>query len=239
MPWRNRVLPTGELIHHPDYRGAFMGNRGILHDAQGRLTPRRWTHKAWVTCALSFKGRRRHPLMQPGRYTELFFHDEAVAFAAGHRPCGECRRADYGRFRQHAGISGRIADFDRLLHAARVRPQRDEYALADLPDGVFVLAGAGLPHLVLGDAVLPFERTGYGAALPRPAGAMVQVLTPRPLVEVLRAGYRLMIAGTPWPTENDGQAVACPDSLRKTGKRHGEQDEMQRTDERPAAARRE
>jgi hypothetical protein len=52
----------------------------------------------WIVCALQFRGRRR-PLWLPNRWTPLFFHDEAVAFAAGHRPCGECRHASYTEFK--------------------------------------------------------------------------------------------------------------------------------------------
>src|SRR5688500_15168681 len=97
MPLQNRVTPFGEIEAAPA-RGLFMGNRGILHDANQQLGRARWRHKSWVTCLLSFKDRRRE-VMAPRRYTELFFCDEAVALAAGHRPCAECRREDYERFR--------------------------------------------------------------------------------------------------------------------------------------------
>lgn len=195
MPRQNRVLPTGEIVAHPA-RGLFMGNRGILHDDRGRLTHRRWRIKGWVTCALEFKGRHRE-LTQPGRYTELFFHDEAVAFAAGHRPCAECRRADYDDFRSAAGISGPITGFDDRLHAARAIPRvwhqrRHQAELATLPDGAFVLGADGRPRLVLGDALLPFEPGGYLAPEPRHGGAAT-VLTPEPLLDALRGGYRLTL----------------------------------------------
>ena len=76
-----------------------MGNRGRLHDEARRIVRRVAPgYRAWVTCLLAFRGRHR-PVMQPNRYTELFFLDEATALAAGHRPCGECRRADFRRFR--------------------------------------------------------------------------------------------------------------------------------------------
>jgi hypothetical protein len=97
MPLQNRVIPSGEIISDPSRAAKFMGNRGILHDDERRLGRARWRHRAWIVCALSFNGRRR-TLMAPGSYTELFFLDEAVAFAAGHRPCGECRREAYLRF---------------------------------------------------------------------------------------------------------------------------------------------
>jgi hypothetical protein len=95
MPRQNRVTPLGELIADPG-RGLVYGNRGCLHDGEGRIR-RSHNGKRWIACRLEFKGRRR-PLMRPGRFTELFFLDEATAFAAGHRPCAECRREDYNRF---------------------------------------------------------------------------------------------------------------------------------------------
>ena len=103
MPLQNRVTPGGEIIADPA-RGTLMGNRGILHDAGQRLGVARWRHPHWIYCRLSFKGRRR-AVMAPGRYTELFFLDEASALAAGHRPCYECRREDFLRFLQgHEGF---------------------------------------------------------------------------------------------------------------------------------------
>jgi hypothetical protein len=196
MARQNRVQPDGAILAIPA-RGALMGNRGILHDDAGQLTPARWRHKAWVTCVLAFKGRHR-ALMQPRHYTELFFHDEAVAFAAGHRPCAECRRADYTAFRDAAGISGPITGFDHTLHDARAMPRgygqrRHRDDVAALPDGTFILGADGIARLVRGDALYPFVAQGYGGAEPRPAGGSVTVLTPGPLIGALRGGYVLTI----------------------------------------------
>ncbi len=198
-PRQNRVTPTGEIIATPA-RGTLMGNRGILHDGEGRLGRARWRGYLWICCLTAFKGRRR-PLMAPGTYTELFFLDEAVALAAGHRPCGECRRADLDRFmdfwqRAHGGPRLRAAEIDRLLHAARVdartRAQKRYHAgLDDLPTGTFVRrVGDDRAWLVLDGALLPYAPEGYGAAVPRPSGITVEVLTPRPTVMTLAAGYR-------------------------------------------------
>ena len=93
MPLQNRVTPLGELIADPA-RGLVYGNRGCLHDEHGRIR-RRYQVKRWIACRLEFRGWHRGPLMQPGRFTELFFLDEATALAAGHRPCALCRREDY------------------------------------------------------------------------------------------------------------------------------------------------
>ena len=59
---------------------------------------RRYNGKRWIACRLAFRGWLRRPLLQPGRFTELFFLDDATALAAGHRPCALCRREDYVSF---------------------------------------------------------------------------------------------------------------------------------------------
>lgn len=196
-PLQNRATPTGEICAHTA-RGALMGNRGILHDERRHLGTARWKHQAWVTCTLSFKNRRRD-LMKPGNYTELFFTDEAVALAAGHRPCGECRREDFNRFRDafaraHPDLPHRAPDMDRLMHRARVvsrsRAQVTyEAMLSDLPEGVFFkIAPAGGPLVRWQGKVLAWSFEGYSAgpdALPDRVG----VLTPEPTVKAIAAGY--------------------------------------------------
>src|SRR6187551_176936 len=135
MPLQNRVTPLGELVAD-SARGLLYGNRGCLHDAEGRIR-RVYQVRRWIACRLEFRGRRRSPLMRPGRFTELFFLDEATAFAAGHRPCALCRREDYDRF---VGLVGARADeIDERLHAERLDQSRrrrlHRARLADLPDG--------------------------------------------------------------------------------------------------------
>ncbi|MDA5555430.1 hypothetical protein [Shimia sp. MMG029] len=194
-PRQNRVQPTGDILRHPT-RGSLMGNRGILHDtsahSHGALTHRRWQHKAWVCCVLSFKGRRR-TLMAANRYTELFFHDEAVALAAGHRPCAECRRADHKAYLAAAGHTGSAPAFDKHLHAARAIPRKFEQNRAqmdaqNLPDATFVLL-FDQPALLIGDMALPFTPEGYAAPIKRPQGR-VTVLTPAPSITALLGGFR-------------------------------------------------
>lgn len=189
---QNRVLPTGEIVAIPD-RGLFMGNRGILHDGEGRLGSARWRHPHWITCKLAFRGRKRE-LMAPGRYTELFFLDEAVACAAGHRPCAECRRPAWLAFRAvWADLYGAMsaAEIDRFLHAARIEGRglrRHVAQAADLPEGSMALVD-GQAMLMRDGGMQPFTPSGFGPVLPRPPG-MVTVLTPEPLVAVMRAGWR-------------------------------------------------
>src|SRR6201987_2696398 len=124
MPLQNRVTPTGDLIATPE-RGLFVGNRGIIHDpATKTLLRKRWSCPAWLTCVLQFRGRRRK-VMERRSWTELFFLDEATAFAAGHRPCFYCRRDDANRFRAAweagNGVSNVLArDMDAVLHGERL-----------------------------------------------------------------------------------------------------------------------
>ncbi|UIJ72301.1 hypothetical protein [Aurantimonas sp. HBX-1] len=196
MPLQNRVTPLGHIVADPA-RGNLMGNRGILHDGERRLGRSRWKHKAWIACTLAFKQTRR-PLMAPGRYTELFFLDEATSLAAGHRPCAECRRADFDAFRAAwAAAEGSddppsAPEMDAALHAARVdrwsRDQiRHERSAADLPDGVFVLVD-GDPWLVWRRQLLRWTFGGYDTAAPLPAG-LATVITPAPTVAAIAAGY--------------------------------------------------
>jgi len=177
-------------------RGLVYGNRGCLHDADGRIR-RNYNGKRWIACRLQFRGRRRSQLMSPGRYTELFFLDEATALAAGHRPCAECRRADYVRFCEiWAGIHGGPAGADEIdaqLHAERIdhatRQRRLYQAPFDeLPDGAIVLRD-GAPSLVLAPDLLQWSPAGYGAPTPCAAGDLLSVVTPPSLVALLQTGW--------------------------------------------------
>src|SRR5580704_9279628 len=149
MPRQNRVNPFGEIIATQD-RGMFMGNRGVLHDEESRIR-RKWQGKRWIVCVLEFRGRKRK-VMTPGRYTELFFLDEATALAAGHRPCAECRRERFNAFRsawQKAHPSKNTqptaSEIDNRLHSERVSPEYLFVAkLAELPNGAFVKYGEGV-----------------------------------------------------------------------------------------------
>jgi len=174
----------------------FTGNRGIIHRADKTLGISRWSHKHWIVCTLSHPRGTYHGPMPDRAWTALFFLDEAVALAAGHRPCAYCRRDAYLAYRTAweaaAGGAADREEMDGQLHRARVtrgRQQvRHEADLAALPDGAFVLHGQ-TPCLVLGDQLFPYAPGGYGAALPRP-DARVTVLTPAPSVAVLALGFR-------------------------------------------------
>ena len=185
MPRQNRVTPLGEIIASPA-RGLVFGNRGCLHDEHGRIQ-RHHNGRRWIACRLSFKGRRRE-LMQPGRYTELFFLDDATALAAGHRPCFECRREDAERFAGHWPVgAARAAAIDEVLHAER--RDHHEADVDELPDGAFVVRD-GAPWLVRADRLLRWTPAGYTDAIARPRAARATVVTPPSLVAVLRDGWR-------------------------------------------------
>ena len=199
MPLRNRVTPFGEIVAVPE-RGLMMGNRGILHDENRRIT-RPWQVRRWITCVTEFRGRHRE-VMRPHSYTELFFLDEATAFAAGHRPCRECRYADYQRFTAawEAWSGERLgADaMDDVLHADRVegrgrnrRKRTYHEGIGALPDGVFVRLDDAAWLLWRG-SLLAWSPGGYTARRPPTTGS-VEIVTPRAIVEVFRAGYAPMI----------------------------------------------
>jgi hypothetical protein len=180
-----------------------MGNRGgCMHTADRKLSRRRWVSKRWIVCVLEFRGRHR-TVMTPGRYTELFFLDEATALAAGHRPCRECRHADHERFKaawlsanQALGIAPhpRIDEIDAVLHRERVTPAGTkvtyEARLDELPDGVLVSlpAAADEALLVAQGRLWKWSPGGYTDAGPR-SSRKVLVLTPRSTVRAIAAGY--------------------------------------------------
>jgi hypothetical protein len=194
MPLQNRVDPYG-TIFRTQARGTMMGNRGgALHNDQREIV-RPFLNQRWITCVLEFRGRHRS-VMSPGRYTELFFLDEAVAFAAGHRPCAECRRERFNAFRfawkGTPSAPPSAPDIDAKLHRSRVDTRRQkvtyEAALSSLPNGTFIEIDRH-PCLVWDDAIFPWTPEGYADRKPRPNRSRVTVLTPQPIVHCFRHGY--------------------------------------------------
>jgi hypothetical protein len=202
MPLQNRVTPFGDIVAIPQ-RGMFTGNRGIIHDPATRtLLKRRWASKAWLVCLCEFRGRRR-AVMSGRSWTELFFLDEAIALAAGHRPCFFCRRQAARAFR-YAWASGqavklpRAAEMDAVLHAERLdHGRRRLHALPshadDLPDGSVIVA-AGEAYTLAHGGAFRWTPDGYDRAVEIPrASALV---TPPSTVVALRAGYRPVLHPT-------------------------------------------
>jgi len=197
VPLQNRVNPFGELIAVPE-RGLLFGNRGSLHSPERRIV-RHHRGKRWIACVLEFRGRHR-AVMQPGLYTELFFLDEATALAAGHRPCAECRRADYDSFRRcwaaaHGAPAGKLpaADaMDAVLHEERLAPPAGKRTyraeIGALPEGVFILRD-GEAWLLWDAALWHGTPGGYDRRQERPVEGQVTVLTPRAIVQTIAAGY--------------------------------------------------
>ena len=195
MPLQNRVTPTGDIIATP-HRGLFTGNRGIIHDpASKTLLKKRWSTPAWITCLCEFRGRWREVMGQRS-WTELFFLDEATAFAAGHRPCFYCRREDAKRFRaaweQGNGVSVRAKEMDAVLHRERLDHGKKRLhplpmPLEQLPDGAMVQAGAE-SFLIAGGRALSWSPAGYREAQREITDPML--LTPPSIVRAFVGGYR-------------------------------------------------
>jgi hypothetical protein len=203
MPLQNRVDPWGRL-HAVSTKGALLGNRGILHNANREIVAP-WKHKAWVTCALTF-GNRRREVFSTGNYSELFFLDEATALAAGHRPCAECRRDRFKRFKS-AWLAGNpdalvdkkesIAEIDRVIHAERViaRGEKRTYQakLAELPSGVIVDI-EGQAYLLWAHRLLLWSFSGYLTSdVPVDPTRTVPVLTPRSVVHAVTRGFTPLV----------------------------------------------
>ncbi len=179
-----------------------MGNRGCLHRPDRTLGTARWRSKMWICCVLEWKGVRRE-VMPPGRWTALFFLDEATALAAGHRPCAYCRRADFLAFaeawrRAHAlRERPRAPELDARLHAVRVdlrsRRQRTTTARAGtLPDGVMIRRNESV-GLWIGARLRPWSFHGYGQPVEVSLAALVEVLTPPSTVAAIAAGFRPLL----------------------------------------------
>ena len=202
VPRQNRVTPFGDIVALPA-RGTLMGNRGCLHDAEDRIK-RPYRLSAWIYCLLAFKGRRR-AVMSPGKYTELFFLDEATALAAGHRPCFECQRARYVEFmacwgRANAALLGgeklRAGVVDAVLQRERfgVGGSKVTYRarLGALPAGCFVemderawMIGARGKQVEL----RAWAADGYAKSVSVAQDIEANVLTPESVVKTIAAGF--------------------------------------------------
>jgi len=172
MPERNRVTPMGDIVAIAS-RGAWMGNRGCLHE--GHDVVRHHRGRRWIICELEYKGWRA-PQWERNRYTPLFFLDEAVALAAGHRPCALCRRVSYNAYREAIGFTGSADDLDRQLHAERWDGQGKrlhEMRWREVPVGTYVMSEDGPARI----------------DTPTVSAGVATVITPPTSVAALRGGY--------------------------------------------------
>jgi len=200
---QNRVNPFGEIIMTSD-RGTWLGNRGVLHNDK-QLIVRNYKIKAWITCVLEFRGRHRE-VMQPNRWTELFFLDEATAFSAGHRPCFQCRYADHQRFKTYwlkgnpewgFDMKTPISKIDDIIHLERLSTDQSKVTykeqLTILPNGTFVCL-QNKAFLVYNSQLYLWTAAGYGKPIAFPDLLTLPVLTPRSVVNMFSAGFLPQIA---------------------------------------------
>ncbi|MDB5149877.1 MAG: hypothetical protein JWQ57_3897 [Mucilaginibacter sp.] len=195
---QNRVNPFGQLIKTPE-RGAWLGNRGVIHNEQEEIV-RAYKIKAWIACVLEFRGRHRE-IMQPDRWTELFFLDEATAFSAGHRPCFQCRYKDHQRFKEFwlmgnpkygFDMKTPVSKIDDILQAERIAADKSkvtyEENTKDLPNGTFVIYNEK-PHLLKDGQLYLWSPAGYEKGIALPDVGKLRVLTPPSFVNMFSAGY--------------------------------------------------
>jgi len=200
---QNRVDPFGRFII-TSARGSWMGNRGVIHHNEQIIKP--FKHKAWITCALEFKGRKRN-VMTPGRWTELFFLDEATAFAAGHRPCFECRRDAALKFKScwirgnptyNFNMGTSINQIDEVIHSERIDKEQKkithQYISSEIPEGTFILMN-GNSYVFSNGRLLRWTAFGYEDDIAVPEVSTLTILTPRSILNAFRAGYIPQIKG--------------------------------------------
>jgi hypothetical protein len=202
MPRTNRVDPWGDL-HATSSRGLFTGNRGCVVNADEE-TVRHHASNLWIICALEFKG-WRWPLARPGRWTPLFFLDDAVALAAGHRPCATCRHDDYLAYRDAVASSLRnperllASDLNTRLAHERLRPGRGfsrahdrktwQAPIEELPTGAVIVTENRRCALIEEHSLYSFTFDGWTDRTARPGHGIVTVLTPPTSVAALSFGF--------------------------------------------------
>ena len=201
MPLQNRVNPFSMLISTPE-RGAWTGNRGVIHNERKEII-KNHAVKYWITCVLDYKDARRS-VMSPNRWTELFFLDEATAFAAGHRPCGFCRHADFKRFKElwlkangeQYGLTSKtkMDIIDTNIHQERLDENRAQKTfksiLTALPDGTFITFDEmGKAYLWFQQNIYEWSFSSYTKVFQFEKNQEVTVLTPLSYVAVFKAGY--------------------------------------------------
>jgi hypothetical protein len=222
MPRRNRVDPFGDL-HAVSGRGLLTGNRGCLIDDNERVV-RHHASALWIACVTEFRG-WRSPLAARHHWTPIFFLDDAVALAAGHRPCALCRRDAYRSYRdgvtRSAGSPRPLlaSELNLRLAAERLRRGRGldragdritwRAPSADLPAGTIVLDPERRPRLLLDDRTLRFTFDGWTDPRRRPSGE-VEVLTPQTSVRALASGYTPLLHPT-------ARTVTAPGRFRVRG----------------------
>lgn len=200
MPLQNRVKPNGEILISGS-RGSLMGNRGNLHNERKELMRQTKSgYKRWIACLLAFRGVHRE-VMSSGHYTELFFLDEATAFAAGHRPCHDCQKDRLQEFKKiwlsanesaYALTGTNLTDIDEVIHAERIDSNGNKATyfseITGLPDGTFVELEGGY-FLKWRSSLLEWSFDGYVSGVPIPSNKAAEVLTPKSMVRCFSSGF--------------------------------------------------
>jgi hypothetical protein len=194
---QNRIDPLGRFIK-TSARGAWMGNRGVIH--KDKQIVKVFKHNAWITCVLEFKGRKRI-VMNPDCWTELFFLDEATAFAAGHRPCFECRRDDAGKFKScwikgnpshNFNMKTSIHEIDEIIHSERIdiaqKKITHQRISQSIPNGTFILMNNDA-YLFSNNKLRQWTPFGYKDSIDVQQDSILTVLTPNSIVNTFHAGY--------------------------------------------------
>ena len=210
MTLENRVDPWGNLNRHPSKLSTRMGNRGVLHNREQEII-RSWKLKAWISCLMSYKGIQR-PIFSEGRYSELFFLDEATAFSAGHRPCAECQRNRSQSFKtawlnaNHHSENLKLSEIDQLLHLERIQTNDAEpYFLAiikELPVGACFELKNQAVMIVAKNVYRSWSFEGYRNFALSDINITVKVLTPRSIVKAFQQGFIPEFHPTAWTNEN-------------------------------------
>ncbi|MFW6016206.1 MAG: hypothetical protein ACOCRK_07180 [bacterium] len=201
---RNRVSPKGDLIM-TECRGTLMGNRGVLHNDLKEIT-RVYDSKSWITCKLEYKNNKRN-IMEKGKYTELFFLDEATALAAGHRPCGLCQYEKYKLFkslwikangnRYNITEDNKIKDIDSIINSERIDYNHNKVTykelLSNLVNGIMIMINSNSKkfYLLKNNYLYEWSPSGYKKKFIINKDINITVLTPRSIVNTLKEGYEI------------------------------------------------
>jgi hypothetical protein len=177
-----------------------MGNRGELKPSHYELPQPFVPRKPWITCVFKDRHGVPYPKIENLKYTKLFFLDEVTAFAAGHRPCGQCQKKRYMQFVEF-WCKANLKDaslLDDHLQSERCSDDGDRqlhpYRVGDLPSGAMVkLKSDGQPHLLLWGRLFPWTVTGYQQPVDVAEDAEVLAVTPPSIIKMFLAGFPLLL----------------------------------------------
>ncbi|OTG83019.1 hypothetical protein [Acinetobacter sp. ANC 4648] len=206
MTLQNRIDPWGNLESNPSKKAMLMGNRGVLHNKEKKKNWR-WKLKTWISCLTQFKGNKRE-IFAKGCYSELFFLDEATAFAAGHRPCAECQRDRSQQFKtdgykpqaNRPNEKLKLAEIDTQIHQESITADQQKVTfntvLANLPMGTCFEYQSEIFMITQENYHLNWSFDGYLHCTDIPAHPLVKVLTPRSIAKAFQQGFTPIFQST-------------------------------------------